>query len=285
MAIFAWATDIHLDSLRNDEQVIEFGRSLVKDSPSGVLLTGDLSNGKSIVHHLALLEKAIARPVYFVLGNHDFYESSVQDIRKAMHELTNVSEFLKYLPTLPYVPLTQKTALVGHDGWYDGMNGDYKRSRFIMNDWYLIKEFAERNCVVRDVSGWSISPNYTVYHEKVVEQAKLLAKQAVDHVHAGIKAAVRYHKNIVVMTHFPPFENAHIYNGKIGDAGAQPWYTSKMMGTLLLDAARTYSDVRFEVFCGHTHGKCDVKIAQNLFCHVGGAQYTAPELQSLVDLP
>jgi len=280
MNTYAWATDIHLDTLGNDPVAItDFGKFLVKDSPHGVFLTGDLSNAKNLVYHLSILEKACERPIYFVLGNHDFYGASVETVRKTMRELTNMSQYLKYLPTTQYVALSPTTALIGHDGWYDGLYGDYKSSRFVMNDWIDIKEFADINSVTREVMG--LTPRYPI----IVKQAQALAMEAVRHVHDGIKAAVRYHKTIIVLTHFPPFEESHIHNGRVGDPGAQPWYTSKLMGDLLKQASTAYPKVRFEVFCGHTHGKWDGQIAKNLFCHVGGAEYMHPELQTLITVP
>jgi predicted MPP superfamily phosphohydrolase len=280
MNTYAWATDIHLDTLGNDPVAItDFGKFLVKDAPHGVFLTGDLSNAKNLVYHLSILEKACERPIYFVLGNHDFYGASVETVRKTMRELTNMSQYLKYLPTTQYVALSPTTALIGHDGWYDGLYGDYKSSRFVMNDWIDIKEFADINSVTREVMG--LTPRYPI----IVKQAQALAMEAVRHVHDGIKAAVRYHKTIIVLTHFPPFEESHIHNGRVGDPGAQPWYTSKLMGDLLKQASTAYPKVRFEVFCGHTHGKWDGQIAKNLFCHVGGAEYMHPELQTLITVP
>src|SRR3990167_506120 len=152
MNTYAWATDIHLDTLGNDPVAItDFGKFLVKDAPHGVFLTGDLSNAKNLVYHLSILEQACERPIYFVLGNHDFYGASIEAVRKTMRELTNMSQYLKYLPTTQYVALSPTTALIGHDGWYDGLYGDYKSSRFVMNDWIDIKEFADINSVTREV--------------------------------------------------------------------------------------------------------------------------------------
>jgi hypothetical protein len=101
----------------------------------------------------------------------------------------------------------------------------------------------------------------------------------------GIKAAARYHTVILVATHFPPFEESHIFEGQKGDAAHQPWYTSKMMGDMLRQAAQAYPKVRFEVFAGHTHGKADLQITNNMFVHVGGAEYYQPQLQTVINVP
>lgn len=270
MAQYAWATDIHLDFLGGDDQrLIQFAESLVAQNPTGVFLTGDLSTARELVYHLAAIERVVQRPIYFVLGNHDYYGSNIQDVRKAMHELTNVSPFLRYLPTMPYQPLSPATAVVGHDGWYDAHYGDGVKSRFRMNDWRAIGDFIQ-------VNGSQAT---------IIEKARKLAHEGVVHVQNGIKQAVRYHKNIIVLTHFPPFRESHIYEGKIGDDDAQPWFTSKMMGDMLLDASKSFPTHTFTVLAGHTHGRYSGRIAKNLQVEVGGAEYYRPQLQNLIEVP
>lgn len=269
MPHYAWATDVHLDFLKGDQRrLISFAESLVERNPTGVLLTGDLSVAHQLVFHLSAIERVVQRPVFFVLGNHDYYGSGVEEMRKSMHQLSNISPFLKYLPTLAYQALTPSTAIVGHDGWYDAFYGDWQGSAFTMTDWQLIHDF-------RQVNGNKAT---------IVTQARKLAHEGVLHVQAGIKQAVRYHKHVIVLTHFPPFRESHVHQGRVGDDHAQPWFTSKMMGDMLLDASRAYPSVKFTVLSGHTHGKWDGKITDNLAVHVGGAEYGRPALQGLVEV-
>ena len=270
MAKYAWATDVHLDFLSNRPQdLITFAESLIKhDNPTGIFLTGDISTAKSVIYHLSAIEKVVQRPIYFVLGNHDYYGSSVELVRKAMRELTNVSPFLRYMPTMPYYALTPSTAVIGHDGWYDAHHGDWQNSAFQMNDWTAIRDF-------HDVHGNKAS---------IVGVARKLAHEGVTHVHNAIKQAVRYHKNVIILTHVPPFRESHIYQGKVGDDFAQPWFTSKMMGDMLLDAAKSFPSHSFTVLAGHTHGKYSGKIRDNLMVNVGGAEYYTPALQGLVEV-
>ena len=266
---YGWATDIHLDFLRGDDQrLIAFAEGLIKSNPTGIFLTGDLSVAKTLIYHLSAIEKVVQRPVYFVLGNHDYYGADTERVRKAMRELTNVSPFLRYMPTMPYYALSGATAVVGHDGWYDALYGDWKTSSLGMTDWSAINDFVP-------VNGNKAS---------IVGLARKLALEGVTHVHNGIKQAVRYHKNIVVLTHYPPFQQTHIHDGKQGDQNAMPYYTSKMMGDMLMDASRSFPTVKFTVLAGHTHGKADVQIANNLEVHVGGASYGSPELQGLIEV-
>lgn len=268
MANYAWATDTHLDFLGGSQRIIEFGESLIASNPTGVFLTGDIASGKDIVFYLSALEKIVQRPIYFVLGNHDYYGTSIEETRKTMREITNASGFLRYMPTMPYYALTPSTAVIGHDGWYDAYYGDWQRSDFEMNDWRAIKEF-------HDVRGNKAS---------IVTEARRLAHEAVTHVHNGIKQAVRYHRNLIILTHVPPYRESHIYQGKIGDDYAQPWFTSKMMGDMLLDASKAFPNHTFNVLAGHTHGKYSGKITDNLMVNVGGAEYYRPQLQGLIEV-
>lgn len=269
MTYYAWATDTHLDFLANQQNAfLNFAESLVKDNPTGVFLTGDISTAKGLILHLSQIERVVQRPIYFVLGNHDYYGGSIEQVRKAMRELGNTSQFLRYMPTMPYYALSPSTAVVGHDGWYDAYHGDWQGSTFQMPDWTAIHEF-------REINGNKAT---------IVTQARKLAFEGVTHIHDGIKKAVRYHKNIIILTHYPPFKESHIYQGRVGDDSAQPWFTSKMLGDVLLDASKAFPTHTFTVLAGHTHGQFSGKIRDNLLVNVGGAEYNQPKLQGLVEV-
>lgn len=280
MTKYAWASDIHLDFLRNDEQkIVKFTESLVKDNPTGIILTGDISTAKQLTYHLSIMERVAQRPIYFVLGNHDYYYGSIDEVRKNMHELSNISPFLKHLSTTPYVQLTPSTALVGCDGWYDCQHGDWKNSTFSMSDWQIIHDFLQ-------VSGGNTGMYGGGGFNKgaIVSLARKLAHQSVQHIHDGIKAAAKYATSIIVATHVPPFKEAHVYNGRTADDNAQPWYTNKLLGDMLLDAAKAYPKIRFTCVAGHTHGRVKWQASSNLYCYVAGANYGKPALEQLIEV-
>jgi len=277
---YAWCTDLHLDHLGdNDAALIDFAQRLVANEPQGVMITGDISNANKLIYHLSVIERVVQRPVYYTLGNHDYYGSDIETVRKQMKEISNMSQYLKYMPTMQYLALTPVTALVGHDGWYDAMLGDAKGSRFMMSDWSMIRDFVQHSGGRR-----GLQTGLGFNRGAVIKQAQALAMEGVLHVQASIKSAVRYHRSVIVLTHFPPFAEAHIYQGAVGNAEAMPWYTSKLMGNMLLDAAKVYPNVNFTVLCGHTHGAATFQAARNLICRVGAAEYGHPELQSLVEV-
>src|SRR5205814_6880233 len=91
---------------------------------------------------LRLLEWSCECPVYFVLGNHDFYRGSIGQVRARVAELARASPWLRWLPEAGVVPLTERACLVGHDGWGDGRLGNPVGSQVMLNDFLLIQEFA-----------------------------------------------------------------------------------------------------------------------------------------------
>lgn len=275
MAKYVWATDIHLDLLGEDNQrLIQFGESLVRTNPTGIFLTGDISTARKLVYHLSALDRIAKRPIFFVLGNHDYWDADTTQVRKAMKELTNVSPFLRYMPTMLYQAITPSTAVVGHDCWYDAGAGNWQNSNMVLQDWKRMGDYVQ------------VNKNKAT----IVATSRKLAHEGVQHIHNGIKAAARYHKNIIVLTHFPPFAQSHVHEGHAGSVDAMPWYVNHMMGQMLMDASKAFDGqdgrpkVHFNVLCGHTHGTFNGNITPNLEVHVGGAEYGAPGVAGIIEI-
>jgi predicted phosphohydrolase len=249
-------------------------------NPSGLIVTGDISHAKALVLHLSAIERLIQKPIYFILGNHDFWGSDVASVRKQMHEVSNMSQFLKYVPLNSYSVLTPNTAIVGHDCWYDAQFGNPKGSRFFMNDWFNMRDYAKHS------GGQSFYNATSDVKDRagIISVSQHLAKEGVQHIHDGIKAAVRYSRNIIVMSHVPPFQEAHVHEGAVGDAGSQPWFTCKMLGDMLLAAAKAYPTHNFTSLSGHTHGQYVGQVLPNLRVTVAGAEYGQPRIASIVDV-
>lgn len=275
MSKFAFCTDIHLDHLKSEDELIAFCKSLIKTDPQAILITGDISNGKSLIYHLSVIEKITQKPVYFICGNHDFFSESIEKLRKQIREVTNISTHLKYLSDkdMSYVNLTNDTALVGHDGWYDMMHGNTSTIRFLMNDWMYISEYAG--------TMWKHDNSWKLDKVKIVDISRKLAHEGALHIRNGIKAATKFYKNIVVMTHVPPFEQASLYMGRPSELDARPMFTSKIMGDMLFDASKTYPEINFTVLCGHTHDPFNDMITPNMRCIVGKADYGHPRYEIL----
>ena len=277
---FVWLTDIHLDFIARPEHLASsenldiFCELISKDRPEGIVLTGDISLSNLLEDHLVALETRLNVPIYFVLGNHDFWGGGFEETKAKVTKLSSASRFLKYMSALPYLSLTPSTIILGCDGWYDAYHGIIN-SDIVMNDWLRISDFS---------GAISLNGSTNIDMKSVLEISRSQANYAATKVMNSIKSGIRQQKpkNVIVLTHVPPFVELQ-KNARAG-ASSTPWYTSKMMGDMLLSAAQAYPDVHFEVFCGHTHTRADIQVAQNMFCHVGKAEYTMPMPQGTFEV-
>lgn len=260
MKRLAWATDIHLNFL-SDPEVESFCREVTESEPHAVLLSGDIAEAQSVEKYLLALSVQIERPIYFVLGNHDFYGSSIAAVRKKIEVLSRDDPWLDWLPVSGIVELTPETALVGHDAWADGRLGKGIRSPVILNDYYCI----------RDLS--SLSP--------VAHFAKLasLGDEAAAYFSAVLPKVFDRFPRLVLLTHVPPFRESCWDEGRISDDDFLPHFTCKAVGDVLREAMEARPDRDLTVLCGHTHGEGYVELLPNLRVRTGGAVYGKPMLQ------
>ena len=256
----AWATDVHLNFL-DAAEVAAFAEALANGAPDAVLLAGDIAEAPDLEAHLATLATRLARPVYFVLGNHDFYRGSVAGVRRAMAALSARSPSLRWLPAAGVVALTAATGLVGHDGWGDARLGDPAGTPLRLNDFVLIEELAGLD------------------RASLHAALRAFGDEAAAHLRAVLAPALARFARVVVVTHVPPFREACWHAGQVSGDDWLPYFTCKAVGDVLLEAARARPDRRITVLCGHTHGAGVAAVLPNLTVHTGGAEYGAPEVQ------
>ena len=278
----AWATDIHFDHLNDDEKGMRgFAANLCKDRPDCVVLAGDISISSALVKHLAFLESCIERPIYFVLGNHDYWNGDIASVRSRMSEISRQSSYLKYLPTMEYAKLAQNIAVVGNDCWYDMYYGDWKKNVSFMNDWVYTRDFVP----FLNASNGFVNPQ-NVNIMGIINKSRQLALDSVMHIRNGIKqAAARGFSEIIVVSHVPPFPDSMIDKQKnvIDEVDGAPFFACKTLGDMLLNASSAYPNVNFIVLTGHTHSACAGRITKNLSVFVGGAEYGKPAAQKPLD--
>ena len=118
-----WLTDLHLDWV-NIASRRQFYVRLTTTAFDAVVITGDIATATCLPSELLELGQACApRPVYFVLGNHDFYGSTFAAVDRAVAAACVQQLNLVHLGQGEIVPLSPTTALVGHRGWADGLAG------------------------------------------------------------------------------------------------------------------------------------------------------------------
>ena len=260
-----WATDIHLDFLA-PEQVEAFYDSLIEAQPDAVLLGGDIARADNLEAYLRHLDKRISFPVYFVLGNHDYYCSSIAETRNKLRHLVQTSQHLVWLPHAGVVSLTEKTGLIGMGGWGDGRLGDYENSSVKLNDSVYIEE-------LKDLDKHAL-------HQKMLQ----LGAETATHFKAVLPHALAHFQHILILMHVPPFAEACLYEGRPGDANTIPFFTCGAPRELLYRVARENPFHHFTVLCGHTHHPYDKHLLPNLQVKVGGAAYAAPAFQEPINV-
>ena len=118
-----WMSDLHLDQAptKNCRKLL---RDLKNAEYDAAVITGDTAASATLVPHLKALAHACApRPLFVVLGNHDFYGSSLiatqGEVRSALPQGSN----LHHLQDHGVVWLNKHTVLIGHHGWADARCG------------------------------------------------------------------------------------------------------------------------------------------------------------------
>lgn len=96
MKSLAWLTDIHLNFLRPPAMGV-FLNMLAGTEADAFAISGDIAEAPGVDGHLRDIVARVDRPVYFVLGNHDFYRGSIAGVRAKIRALCAVTPNLRVL--------------------------------------------------------------------------------------------------------------------------------------------------------------------------------------------
>lgn len=253
----AWATDIHLDHC-DEARIAAFVEQL--RGAQALALTGDLSEAPQLRGHLEQLATALTCPIYFILGNHDYYHGSIQAVREQMRDLSAISPWLRWLPAGGIVPLSAQTCILGHDSWGDGRNGD------VINSWVKLKDFR----LIEDF--------VTAGEAGRVALLNNLGDEAAAYLAPLLPQALSCYRHVILLMHPPPLQEACLYGSEIADDNWAPHFTCKAVGDLLLETLPKHPQTQVTVLAGHTHNICDIQPLPNLRICVGAAEYGQPAL-------
>ena len=259
----AWLTDIHLNFLQG-HAIYEFFDVVGREKPDAIVISGDIAEAPSFALYLQEMQEALERPVYFVLGNHDFYRGSLATVRERSAVTMEQAPGVVWLTRAGVVELSDRTALIGHDGWYDGREGDYQRSGVMLNDFYLVWDFLELEKPER------------------LDLIRRLGDEAASHFRKILPEALKSHDQVILATHIPPFREAAWHEGHMSTDEWLPFMCCRAAGEALREIMSENPDKRLTVLCGHTHGQGETMILPNLQVLTGGAAYRAPAVQRVI---
>jgi Icc protein len=266
----AWLTDIHLNFV--DAPTIQRFLESVAAQADAVAISGDIGESHDIYFYLRRIEEIVKKPIYFVLGNHDFFRGSISQVRRIVTEVAEESKYLKYLTATGVEELTPRTAIIGHDGWADGRLGDIEKSDVILNDHLLITELAV--C-------WN---GVELDRQKLKPILAALADEAAWHFERVLEAAASTYPNIIALTHVPPFREAAWHRGKPSDDNFLPYFASKAVGEVMKNVMQAHPQSNLVVLCGHTHGGGEIKVLENLRVMTGEAAHGKLRINGILEV-
>lgn len=265
-----WISDIHLNFLKAEERR-QFYEKISNAATNALLISGDIGDAKTLSNILIELISCLEIPVYFVLGNHDYYYGNVTNIRQKITRLSRKHPLLHWLHSGKIVTLDAKTVLVGEDGWADGRYGNYWESNVKLNDSRLIQDLQSGDLLGK--------------HHLLLSMQQLADADA-QHLKTTLGQAIKRYtpQQVIVVTHVPPFKECCMYQGKISDDNHLPFFSSKATGDILLEVAEKNPIVSIMVLCGHTHSTAEYRPLPNLQIKTAQAEYYKPHIQEIIEL-
>ena len=108
----AWITDPHLNHVPVHawDRWVDNVKSL---QPDAIVITGDISEGDDVTFQLQRITETFGVDIYFVLGNHDFYQSSIAKTRRSVIDLCRDQPKLHFLTDLMPIELSPSVFLIG----------------------------------------------------------------------------------------------------------------------------------------------------------------------------
>lgn len=265
----AWATDIHLDH-SDPDMTMEFLHAINTSPCDGVLLSGDMSNAVSLEADLTMIADSLDMPVYFVLGNHDYYGGSIAEVRRIARN--NTSSGMKWVAGGDCLEIAPGVGLVGNGGWGDAQYGNCENTPVILTDYFVIAEL--KDVYDKGQDNMTLRPQFALK-----EKLRALGREAAEDLRPQLVEAADRFSQVIVLTHVPPFREAAWHEGAHSTDDWLPGFSCKAVGDELVRVAEAHTDTTFTVLCGHTHGGGFARILPNLVVHTQAALYGSPGFQ------
>lgn len=255
-----WITDPHFNFVPDADVALLAAEAASKDAEL-VIVTGDIAESHNLEKYLNIIEDIAIAPWYFVLGNHDFYGSSIFDMWQQTRAGSTRREKVKWLTDLDVpVRVNATTALIGDDGWYDGRSGNYFGSMVYLADFDHVEE-------LKDLDRMARLNRFISLAEISVKRARPKLIRAFDELG---------YKKVVFATHVPPYPEAAWHQGKRSGSDWVPFFSCQTMGDMLNEVMDARPDKELLVLCGHTHSPGMFDPRPNIQVETGGARYGRP---------
>jgi predicted MPP superfamily phosphohydrolase len=259
-----WLSDPHLEFCSHRTRK-DLYRSINQAAGEIVVITGDISAGPHRSDQYSELAEHVNKPIYFVLGNHDRYGTTFANTEAVVARVMTRFSHLVRLDGSQVIPLNESVALVGVEGWADGLGGEGPATKARINDFYQILDFA------------------TEPEPQVFRAMKERARKYARALKPSLLKALKEYQTTIVATHVPPYEGAAWHEGSPSSADYQPFFSSPTMGKLIKAAATEHPGKSVLVLCGHTHSP-GIYRDGNILVLTAGARYGFPEISQTIHL-
>jgi len=267
-------SDLHINFIRQkddwekrDEQYIKhFCSKIIAENPLCIVITGDTSEYPTLDLDLKLIQKYTNNiPIYFILGNHDFYHGSIAKTKQKARDITLLSNNkIVWLEENGIIKLTDKSCLIGADGFYDVYAGLAEYSTLNMSDFHLIEDFRFK------------------HHLNRISLCRQLAQQSADIIERMVEEAVKTYETVYIATHVSPFvESALGPDGRQSNSTWIPFFSNLTLGDKLIELAEKNRELTLYVLAGHSHFPIKTQILENLHVNIGKAEYTELHYQTI----
>lgn len=249
-----WYSDTHLNRLLPWNRFL-FVKRVKSQKADGLFLTGDISHGLSINSDLQYLAEKLDIPIYFVLGNHDYYLRSMDKVHDQLLNLTSKYSNLHWLTNSQVLSLNKKTAVIGAEGWYDASLGDPEYLKYTL-DWLLIKDFRKLS---------NFKERLAKFKELALNSADLISKK--------LEESFENHKITYILTHYPAWEQATRDVGTYMEKFWLPYNVNLTMGRAIEKVVKKHKKKRVIVLSGHLHCQSTIMVNKRIQCVVNDASY------------
>jgi predicted phosphodiesterase len=264
-------TDAHFEFMSADNRR-EFYSKINQMDSDVLAITGDIGNSRTVKNYLTEMFKNVnAKLIYYVLGNHDYYGSSMALVTEKLVRSYYSGEFcdssgIQIRPAwVKEFGMEGNNLIFGINNVADGKCGDLKKSNIYLNDYSYIEEYNVQN-----------------YKEVIRNLGKISADQL--DLRLG-DYDLNSFENVIILMHVSPFREASLSpDGYPSSSFWAPHFVNFGCGEVLNKYASSSPDTNFIVLCGHTHTQSMYRHLDNLVVYAGKGEYEKAFISGVLEI-
>ena len=272
-----------MEAVMAEDDLTPFLEELASQPFDALAICGDISEAPMLELHLKLLAEYLQRPIYFVLGNHDFYHGSFEEVLPRIEAFNGNTNLLHCLEFETWIDLTETTGLIGHGCWADGRYGRFYTSPTVLNDWKVIAELKpawklpDVDLMKRRLKIGELDKNalLEILHER--------GDQAGDHIRRVLPRVLEKKNRVILITHAPPFLPRLAPRSLRWEDWA-PHAGCKAAGDAILEIMQDMPGKQLTILSGHIHSSEKFYVTDNIEQRIGYAEYLEPQITDVLEL-